>query len=44
VTNLGYHGGHEVQTDGKPYEDWSEAGPGEIIIRTPVVQRTFVAR
>jgi len=44
VTNLGYHGGHQVQADGKPYEDWSEAGPGEIIIRTPVVQRTFVAR
>jgi hypothetical protein len=44
VTNLGYHGGHQVQADGKPYEDWSEAGPGEIIIRTPVVQRTFVVR
>ncbi len=34
----------EVLLDGQPFTDWSAAGPGQIVIRTTVAERTFVIR
>ena len=36
--------GHQVLIDGKEHDDWSDAGPGEIVVRTTVDDHTFVIR
>jgi hypothetical protein len=30
--------------DGKEYDDWSDAGPGEIVVRATVADHTLVIR
>jgi hypothetical protein len=36
--------GHQVLIDGKEHGDWSDAGPGEIVVRTTVDDHTLVIR
>jgi hypothetical protein len=36
--------GHQVLMDGKEYDDWSDAGPGEIVVRATVDDHTIVIR
>jgi hypothetical protein len=36
--------GHQVLVDGKEHDDWSDAGPGEIVVRTTVADHTLVIR
>lgn len=36
--------GHQVLIDGKEHDDWSDAGPGEIVVRTTVDDHTLVIR
>jgi hypothetical protein len=45
VTHYPYgHRGHQVLVDGKEHDDWSDAGPGEIVVRTTVADHTLVIR
>jgi hypothetical protein len=45
VTNFAYNDSkHQILMDGKPFDDWSDAGPGEILVRTTVAEHTFVIR
>ena len=45
VTHFPYGGrGHQVLMDGKEHDDWSDAGPGEIVVRTTVDDHTLVIR
>ena len=36
--------GHQVLMDGKEHDDWSNAGPGEIVVRATVDDHTLVIR
>jgi hypothetical protein len=36
--------GHQVLMDGKEHDDWSDAGPGEIVVRATVDDHTLVIR
>jgi hypothetical protein len=35
---------HEVLMDGAAYDDWSDAGPGEIVVRATIAPHTIVIR
>ena len=36
--------GHQVLVDGKEHDDWSDSGPGEIVVRTTVDDHRLVIR
>jgi hypothetical protein len=36
--------GHQILMDGKEHDDWSDAGPGEIVVRATVDDHTLVIR
>ena len=45
VTHFPYgERGHQVLMDGKEHDDWSNAGPGEIVVRATVDDHTLVIR
>jgi hypothetical protein len=45
VTHFPYgERGHQVLMDGKEHDDWSDAGPGEIVVRATVDDHTLVIR